>query len=304
MTENPPTPAPPSPSRRAIFWSRLGTTIVLWGLITAGLILEWESLFGFPVIALAMLGVVECLGLFDLTRQRRFSTWTIVLSAAYLISTYAYSRAHPAPLRAQYTHLDVFFIVLHVLSLFTLTLLRPLEGRSTLDRVLGASMCFLYVAFLFNFVNRIIFLPASGGTFYALYLVLVTKFSDMGAYAIGSLMGKHKMIPHISPGKTWEGLAGAYLGSYVGGITLWVFFPERLSCFNLGHALILPGLLCTAAVTGDLAESAIKRCAGAKDSGHVLPGIGGVLDLIDSLLFTAPVMFLYMNLGFDLSPRP
>src|SRR5690606_2800777 len=140
--------------------------------------------------------------------------------------------------------------------------------------------------------TRVLFLPETSGSYYLLYLLAVTKFTDMGAYVVGTLCGKHKLIPHISPGKTWQGLGGAILGALVASFLMYFAFAENIELLSLPHILILPILLGVAAVIGDLAESVLKRCLEVKDSGNMLPGIGGALDLIDSLCFTAPLLFV------------
>jgi len=127
-------------------------------------------------------------------------------------------------------------------------------------------------------------------------LIVVTKFSDMGAYLVGSVIGRHQMIPHISPKKTWEGFAGALGLSLLASLALFRLMPGHLSLLNWTHAIVLGLILGFAAVVGDLAESIIKRSTGVKDSGNFLPGIGGALDLVDSLLFTAPLLFFYLRL--------
>jgi phosphatidate cytidylyltransferase len=130
---------------------------------------------------------------------------------------------------------------------------------------------------------------------YVLYLIVVTKFSDMGAYVTGSLIGKHPLIPHISPNKTWEGFFGALVFSTAGSFGLRALLPGGLRALTTVDALILGLGLGFAAIIGDLAESIVKRSAGVKDSGRLLPGIGGTLDLIDSILFTAPLLFFYLR---------
>ena len=165
----------------------------------------------------------------------------------------------------------------------------------------------LYVLWLFNFVTKIVYVvPRSPegvvlGQFYVLYLIAVTKFSDMGAYLTGSVVGKHMMVPHISPKKTWEGFVGALFFSLFASWGLLYLMPEHLAALNWTHATILGLLLGFAAVIGDLAESIVKRSTGVKDSGNFLPGIGGALDLIDSLLFTAPLLFFYLRLVIRVS---
>ncbi len=160
----------------------------------------------------------------------------------------------------------------------------------------------LYVLWLFNFITKILYLTprsANGivtGQFYVLYLIAVTKFSDMGAYLTGSVIGRHLMSPHISAKKTWEGFFGALGLALLCSLGLFKLMPGHLSMLSWTHATVLGLLLGFAAVIGDLAESIVKRSTGVKDSGGLLPGIGGALDLIDSLLFTAPLLFFYLRL--------
>src|SRR5206468_1475040 len=155
----------------------------------------------------------------------------------------------------------------------------------------------MYVAWLLNFIQKINFFPGiqSTGRYYVLYFILVTKFSDSGAYAVGSLIGKHKMIPRISPGKTWEGFGGALAVSTGASVLFWWLARGKLAGMTLAHAIVLGIILSSAAVVGDLIESVFKREAGVKDSGRFFPGIGGILDLLDSLLFNAPLMYLYLR---------
>jgi phosphatidate cytidylyltransferase len=104
------------------------------------------------------------------------------------------------------------------------------------------------------------------------------------------------MIPRISPKKTWEGFFGALGHSAVVSVILVKAFPEQLARIGgVNRALWMGLLLGFVAVLGDLAESLLKRSTHIKDSGHFLPGIGGALDLIDSLLFTAPLLYLYLR---------
>jgi phosphatidate cytidylyltransferase len=155
----------------------------------------------------------------------------------------------------------------------------------------------MYVPWLLNFIQKIYHFPGLGadGKFYVLYFILVTKFSDSGAYVVGSLIGKHKMIPRISPGKTWEGFGGAIAVSTGASLLFAHLAGPRLTGMTWAHATILGVLLSMTAVVGDLIESTFKREAGVKDSGSFFPGIGGILDLLDSLLFNAPIMYLYLR---------
>src|SRR5437016_3276493 len=154
----------------------------------------------------------------------------------------------------------------------------------------------------FKITTKILYLTprassgVASGQFYCLYLIAVTKFSDMGAYLTGSAIGRHLMVPQISAKKTWEGFFGALALALLCSLALFKLMPGHLAMLSWTHATILGLLLGFAAVIGDLAESIIKRSTGVKDSGNFLPGIGGALDLIDSLLFTAPLLFFYLRL--------
>ena len=153
-----------------------------------------------------------------------------------------------------------------------------------------------YIFFLASFLIQIFtFHPVNGSWLLILFIVL-TKFSDLGAYVTGSLIGKRKMIPKVSPGKTWEGFCGAIVFSSLFGFLLVNMFPRSFEYIPSYHVLILGALLGAFAVLGDLVESLLKREAQVKDSGQFIPGIGGALDLIDSLLFNAPLMYVYLHL--------
>ena len=149
------------------------------------------------------------------------------------------------------------------------------------------------------------------GAFYLLYLLLVVWAGDIFAYFVGRSIGRHLMAPRISPKKTWEGAAASLLASVAVG---WLLFhnatplseallragliERKDGLFGLeqpavGPVIVLTVVLNVAAQLGDLVESLIKRGAGAKDSGAILPGHGGMLDRIDALLFAAPVLWYY-----------
>ncbi|MBZ5535485.1 MAG: phosphatidate cytidylyltransferase [Acidobacteriia bacterium] len=125
------------------------------------------------------------------------------------------------------------------------------------------------------------------------FLLAVVWASDIGAYYVGRGIGKRKLAPRISPGKTIEGLVGGLIASVLVSL---VFHRYWLRGYSLGAVVALAIILDLAGVLGDLAESAMKRGAGVKDSSSIVPGHGGVLDRIDSLLFAIPVMYYYPSL--------
>jgi phosphatidate cytidylyltransferase len=116
------------------------------------------------------------------------------------------------------------------------------------------------------------------------------------------MLGRHKMIPRISPGKTWEGFAGAIATSLLISVAMVELLGSRLPQLTLRDSIILGLILPLVSVVGDLAESVVKRDASIKDSGHSIPGIGGALDLIDSILFTAPVLYFFLEFAKPVGP--
>jgi phosphatidate cytidylyltransferase len=128
------------------------------------------------------------------------------------------------------------------------------------------------------------------------FFFLVLMGADIAALYTGKTIGKHKLAPKISPGKTWEGCAGAVLASLgLAALASFTFFPE-LKWFV---ALPLAAVMTVFGIIGDLAESAIKRGAGAKDAANILPGHGGLLDRLDSLLFNAPLLYYFARFYFQ-----
>lgn len=157
----------------------------------------------------------------------------------------------------------------------------------------------LWIAFLGGFLvaMRMGFeTPRELSTKLLVYFFVVIFASDIGAYLTGRALGKHKLAPAISPGKTVEGLIGGLLFA-TGGAALatLLFFPELPYQFSVPLALALAAV----GVLGDLAESALKRGAGAKDAASILPGHGGFLDRLDSLLFGAPILYYFARFYFS-----
>lgn len=161
----------------------------------------------------------------------------------------------------------------------------------------------VYVGVLLQYLVRILTplpsdtLTPDGRLLLCLWLIAVAKFCDVGALLTGLAIGKHKMAPVISPKKTWEGAIGGVITSMgVGALVAWLArdqFPARMT--PLSGALIAAPIA-VVGIVSDLVESVIKRRAAIKDSGHVIPGIGGMFDLSDSLLLTGPVAYFLFGL--------
>ena len=139
------------------------------------------------------------------------------------------------------------------------------------------------------------------GEWLIVFIAVVTWASDIGAYYAGTLWGRHPLAPSISPKKSIEGLAGGLALALVVALLTQIWLVPQLPAL---HALVLGILMTGTGLIGDLCESAMKRAVGVKDSGGILPGHGGMLDRLDSLLFTAPTFYYYVTLVCGFSPLP
>ena len=298
-------------SKAAVFTRRLGSTAVLLGVVFYGLLSGGTLsvvLVGALVMLLNVVGLLEFYGMVKENQLSRFK-WlglaggVVLLGAVFLYLSGLIAKwfGLAAPTVAGVTELEIailamFLIVVLVRRVFAHP--APPSFSMNGNTVLGV----LYVSLLLSFVLKIFFYPTSEGDAFdggvcLLFFILVTKCSDIGAYSLGSLIGRHKMIPKVSPGKTWEGFAGAILLSTAVALVFSHYFgATKLGGMTLAHAAVLGPLMAVGAVVGDLVESVFKRDSGVKDSGSFFPGIGGILDLLDSLLFNAPLMFLYLRL--------
>jgi len=185
--------------------------------------------------------------------------------------------------------LEPFYIVLACLFIIVIQFIRK-TNRDALSAISVTLFGILYISWFFSFLIKIKFMPY--GTMLAAFIILVTKSGDIGAYVVGSLIGRHALIPRISPKKSKEGLAGGLAFSLIAAFLARGLLPAALSN---AHLLTLAFLLGLVGQIGDLSESLIKRDCGVKDSGKALPGLGGTLDLMDSLLFTVPIFYFYLE---------
>lgn len=293
---------PPSPTKTLVFARRLASTLFLWGLVTAVFVSRQSWAFLGLIALLVIIATIEYFRMLREAKVMCFPRFGILTAAAYCGVQHWYYLKGLAP----YPELDSLAMFVVVAGAFTLQLRHQIRGVESLLAVAANVLGFIYIPFLFNFATRIVFVvPNTGlspghvgthGAFLLLWLLAVTKFTDMGAYITGSMIGRHKMIPHVSPGKTWEGFGGALLFSQLAGCGLFYAFPSQLSVLgDIRHVIALGVILALLAVVGDLAESIVKRALNAKDSGRMLPGIGGSLDLIDSVCFTAPALYFYLK---------
>lgn len=250
--------------------------------------------FGGPVLAaaIALITALAAVEVFRLLRSGGYAPFAALGTALALVVVL--DASIPEVLEGSGLLLGAVGIVLVAVAAFTKT--DPRDGlQSWIATIFGA----FYVSLL-SFVLRLghaappipdgsLLSPIGAERGWILALVLAVWAYDTGAYLVGSRFGRTKFLTHISPSKSVEGLVGGIEATtLVMALLLWALGQ------NVLHALVLGPLIALAAQAGDLAESVIKRAAGAKDSGTLIPGHGGMLDRVDSFIFAAPVMTLYV----------
>jgi phosphatidate cytidylyltransferase len=259
-------------------------------------------LFALVVAAITMLTLHEYLDLAKGYQIRPVAARCYVLSA--LLIWTIYMAPHPFLLDPEGR------ILWLVVFLFPLLFGIPIVFRSDLKMALTeAAVSAFGVLYIAGALGLLISLRADTGKSILVFYVLITVWAgDIAAYYVGRSIGKHKLAPVVSPNKSWEGAIASVLASIAVGLIIFQFYDAIAAQFSGGYALLrhgpklgmqvalLSGFTNIAAQFGDLFESAIKRGAGVKDSGTLLPGHGGMLDRIDALLFAVPFVWYYANL--------
>jgi phosphatidate cytidylyltransferase len=299
VNDLPTTNAPPSDNlvKRSGFRWRLISSIVLWGIMLA--VVFWlppTALYLFMNVVIAR-ALWEFYKICEVKGLPTYKVWGVIGCVALISGSWFFFGSDEV-VKLSYDF-DIVILLIFALGVFIRQFPQKLNPRG-IETMSVTLFGLMYVGWLGNFITRINF-TSPQGRYFVMLLVVATKFTDIGAYLTGTTIGRHKMIPRISPKKTWEGTVGGILFA-VGGSIMCLYWPPTLSAgmvasgMTLTHAVVLGLLLGVAAVIGDLAESLIKREAGVKDSSHWLPGHGGALDLVDSLLFTAPLLYVYIRI--------
>ncbi len=272
---------------------RVTSTFFLWAIVLGGL---WFFRTGGAVAIIAILSALTLVELYRLLASAGWAPFaklgtafaTLIVAAPWLQARFGW-RAELLP--------GLAAVVFSVRALGE----RPPDKRveSLLSTLFGVA----YVGMLLQFLVRIV-TPMPGDAVspgvrlvLCLWVVAVAKFADVGGLLAGLAFGRHRLAPDISPKKTWEGAAGGVsMAMGVGALLAWAagrHFPADLPPWR---AAVLAAPVAVAGMVSDLVESAIKRRASIKDSGGLIPGIGGIFDLTDSLLLAAPVGFILLGL--------
>jgi phosphatidate cytidylyltransferase len=239
------------------------------------------TLFTVKVIFLVYVAAVIALGLWELTRvlgarSIRLPLVPVAAGGAVMLGLAYYSGERP------------LVGVLAVTVIAILAWRMPGGSLGYLRDVTAGVFALAYLPLMASFVG--LMLAAPDGSRRVLAWIVVTVCSDIGGYLVGSLLGRHPMAAVISPNKTWEGFAGSALACIVAGVLLLTLLLHG----TWWQGVVIGVAAVGAATLGDLCESMIKRDLQIKDMGTVLPGHGGILDRIDSLLITAPVVWLLL----------
>jgi phosphatidate cytidylyltransferase len=278
--------------------SRLLSTLVLWGVVFCGLWYFGAHAAVAMVTLLAALTLYEFYGLTEKMGGRPFRWMGLWFSLLMIAGPY-----YVAYFFEDYDVSEALVTLLLVLALLVscARVLRERHPGNRVETIAATLIGLLYIPFMLQFLVRILMRQADSGDnlVLCLWVVVVSKFCDVGALLTGLAIGRHKMAPEISPKKTWEGAVGGVLVSAGMGAAIAYFFPGRLpDSMTPAVAALIALPLAVITILSDLIESAIKRRAGAKDTGAMIPGIGGAFDLTDSLILTAPVayyIFLFLE---------
>lgn len=184
------------------------------------------------------------------------------------------------------------FCVTAVYFVFAVIMILKNHKDFKLDKIAVFSAMPIFICYAFNTLLGVI--NHQNGIYYLLLLLNFSSVCDMGAYFVGVTMGKHKLCPEISPKKTVEGAVGGIVSAVIVALIL-------VLCFNRSDKIVATLLLtiplCIVGMLGDLFASSIKRAVGIKDYGTLIPGHGGVLDRVDSILLIAPILYMFINFG-------
>jgi len=267
-----------------------------------------------PVLALvaalvALLAIQELLKLSEAYKVRPLQWPTYIFTGSFFLFL-AVNPGHDTPLLSTAVFAgSVAFAAALAPFVFLVIGMRRVDLSTAFPAAMTSSIAFAYVALPLGFLVQI--REQASGAFLLLYLLLLVWAGDIFAYFVGRSLGRHLMSPRISPRKTWEGALASLIASLVVGMLLYKYalpistallnarlIDKKDGLFALEKPLLWPTLLLSAGINvaaqlGDLVESLIKRGAGVKDSGTLLPGHGGMLDRIDALLFAAPVLWYY-----------
>jgi len=275
---------------------RIITAVILLPFLIASILVSWlQPLFVVLAAAAMVLGLYE---FYLLAGKKGIKADAAAgyLAAVALFTIFYFATPNPMQDRLDVQSLILVLLILTIGTLVAATL----RGAPFEKMIVSAGATILGVLYVVLLGGHLVAVrtgfPQKLSAHLLSFFFLVLMGSDTGAYYVGRAIGTHKLAPKISPGKTWEGVvAGIVAGLALATVAHFWFFRE----LPLKWALPLAAVMTTLGILGDLTESALKRGAGVKDAAKILPGHGGALDRLDSLLFNAPLLYYFAHLYFS-----
>lgn len=264
------------------FWQRTVTGLIFVGAIVGGVWLH-------PLVYLLVFLLVVIAGMHEFSRiidslgvQVR-EVWALLIGLSlYVLSFLIF-----------YLHIPDYWLLVvvpFIIGVFITELYR--KSKTPILNIAATLLVPLYVAVPFAFFHFLAFFNGEYEWRLILGFFLMAWLNDIGAYVTGIMVGRHKLFPRISPAKTWEGVVGGFI------LTLVMAFLnfEMWGTISLVNWVVIGAIVSVLGTYGDLVESMLKRSVNIKDSGHILPGHGGVLDRFDAVFFSAPIVSCYLVL--------
>ena len=260
-----------------ILTKRILSSVILILFSILAILVNW--LFVIVVLVLIVRGLYEFFRMVETKGFYMYKYLGIIIGASIPLSIY---------MKFELTKGWELFLIFVALISLILLLFRRQQISGTVIGISTTLFGIFYVAWFFSFLIKIRMMPNGAGLVGS--LLLMTKAGDIGAYLVGTRWGKTPLISHISPKKSVEGAIGGLVFSILAS-----FACKGMVHFHWAHLLFIGLFIGILAQLGDLAESLMKRDYQIKDSGNVFPGMGGVLDLIDSIIFTAPAFYFFIS---------
>jgi len=257
--------------------------------VISGIILGFTALFGiiYYQLCLVLVTVLTVVGLYEFFYMvekkgvRLFKPLGIFVGALIPVTIFFRMQVKEG--------WQFLFVIIALFTLFMLEL-RKEKAHQPVFSISATFFGILYISWCFSFLIRIRQLPE--GALLAAFCLIVTKSSDIGAYMWGKKFGRTPLLARVSPKKSFEGAMGGFFTSLIVGV-IFSLFITTITFWEKFPLIIIIAVL---SQLGDLFESLIKRDCQVKDSGKIFPGMGGVLDVIDSVIFTAPTFYLYITM--------
>ncbi|MCJ8331215.1 MAG: phosphatidate cytidylyltransferase [Lentisphaeria bacterium] len=293
---------------------------VFWENRLAGIVFTVLAAVFVTLCLLEYFRMVQAIGESGNLTIKGFPSLTVYLSILYIsgIGCIGYICTNPQLtmgkkvdlMKLAVSSLDIIIPALLLIIGFILVFKRG-NFKEQIMNVIVSLAGYLYLAWTLGFLVKIYYIDQNEnpcGPFLVFFLVIVSKFNDIGGYTCGNICNKifgktHKLIPSVSPGKSWEGFVGSlvFSSAIAYGLIMWkgdLVFPGmfgQVVLFNSCTAIVAGLILATLGLLGDLAASALKRASGLKDTGSIIPGMGGMLDVLDSLILVSPVFYIYLH---------